>query len=561
MDLQPSGNKEIVFVETEDIYFILKGNNDSVGICEEASLEVISKDAILSAEYNRNMHLKEYKNYEVIIEAKKDAKIEFYHENSTIRDKVSATGRSNKMLTGVINFRGDIGYSDLYVFVNGKEHLKITVEVFPSKIDYKEDYKALIEDVNKEIYNLAYGFLGRTYLGTEIDKINKGSETEFYSILNYVYEKLLKAIDIVLYSPHHQLVKEYNIKKHHALRNTSNETIKWLEKRPQLVKNINGKYLPTEALQVNKTVTLNTNENKFLKFILVKITQKIDGFISNYNKAYWKMEEEAINVLVKMKREINRRINTSFLKDVDSNINSTSASLVFTMASGYREIYKYYLMLQKGLKIDSNLFALSMKDLPLLYEYWCFIKINALMQKRYKLLSSDMLKINNDGIVIALKKGQASTLVYEDLKTKRRFKVIYNPTYVTKTVNQKPDNVISFIDENDDKEYMFIFDAKYKIDTTQDYINKYKGVGPKEEDINTMHRYRDAIVRENKESGEYERVVLGAFVLFPYKYEEKFKEHDFSKSCEEMGIGAIPFLPSINLFENFLEDTISNNIG
>ena len=325
MDLQPSGNNEIVFVETEDIYFILKGNNDSVGICEEASLEVISKDAILSAEYYKKMHLKEYKNYEVIIEAKKDVKIEFYHENSTIRDKVSAAGISNKMLTGVINFRGDIGYSDLYVFVNGKEHLKITVEVFPSKIDYKEDYKALIEDVNKEIYNLAYGFLGRTYLGMEIDKINKGSETEFYSILNYVYEKLLKAIDIVLYRPHHQLVKEYNIKKHYALRNTSNETIKWLEKRPQLVKNINGKYLPTEALQVNKTVTLNTNENKFLKFILVKITQKIDGFISNYNKAYWKMEEEAINVLVKMKREINRRINTSFLKDVDSNINSTSA--------------------------------------------------------------------------------------------------------------------------------------------------------------------------------------------------------------------------------------------
>ena len=241
MDLQPSGNKEIVFVETEEVYFILKGNNDSVAICEEASLEVISKDAILSAEYYKKMHLKEYKNYEVIIEAKKDAKIEFYHENSTIRDKVSATGRSNKMLTGVINFRGDIGYSDLYVFVNGKEHLKVIVEVFPSKIDYKEDYKALIEDVNKEIYNLAYGFLGRTYLGTELVNVNRQSDTEFYSILKYVYEKLIKSVDIIIYKSHHILAKESNIKKYYALKNSSNETIKWLEKRSHLLQKVNGR--------------------------------------------------------------------------------------------------------------------------------------------------------------------------------------------------------------------------------------------------------------------------------------------------------------------------------
>ena len=35
-------------------------------------------------------------------------------------------------------------------------------------------------------------------------------------------------------------------------------------------------------------------------------------------------------------------------------------------------------MLQKGLSINSNIFSLSMKELSLLYEYWCFIKINSL---------------------------------------------------------------------------------------------------------------------------------------------------------------------------------------
>ena len=40
----------------------------------------------------------------------------------------------------------------------------------------------------------------------------------------------------------------------------------------------------------------------------------------------------------------------------------------------------------------------------------------------------------------------------------------------------------------------FIFDAKYKIDTSYEYKKKYNTPGPKEEDINTMHRYRDAII-------------------------------------------------------------------
>lgn len=53
------------------------------------------------------------------------------------------------------------------------------------------------QHVNEEIHNLAYGFLSRTYLGTEINQRKSNIYTEFYSILNYVYENLKKAINIV----------------------------------------------------------------------------------------------------------------------------------------------------------------------------------------------------------------------------------------------------------------------------------------------------------------------------------------------------------------------------
>ena len=179
MDLQPSGNNiELAFIETEEIYFSIKGNDYAVGISDEAQLKVVSSVEIITSEFNKNMYFKEYKNYEIIIEAKNNSKVEFYHDNHSIRDKVTPAGRSGRMLSGIINFRGDIGYSDLYVLVNGREHIKVTVEVFPSKIDYKDDYKALLNDVNEEIYNLAYGFLSRTYLGAEISTNTNSTYTE-----------------------------------------------------------------------------------------------------------------------------------------------------------------------------------------------------------------------------------------------------------------------------------------------------------------------------------------------------------------------------------------------
>ena len=42
--------------------------------------------------------------------------------------------------------------------------LTVVLEIFPTKLDYKKDYKALLDGVNEEIYNLAYHFIKRTYL-------------------------------------------------------------------------------------------------------------------------------------------------------------------------------------------------------------------------------------------------------------------------------------------------------------------------------------------------------------------------------------------------------------
>ena len=70
----------------------------------------------------------------------------------------------------------------------------------------------------------------------------------------------MKAINIVLSKPHHELVKNSRVCKYQNLKNTSMDTIKWLEKRPHLLNNIEGGCIPTENLQVTKKVTLDTRK-------------------------------------------------------------------------------------------------------------------------------------------------------------------------------------------------------------------------------------------------------------------------------------------------------------
>ena len=71
------------------------------------------------------------------------------------------------------------------------------------------------------------------------------------------------------------------------------------------------------------------------------------------------------------------------------------ALLVFSMAPGYRDLYKYYLMLLHGLSVTGDVFNISVKDMALLYEYWCFIKLNSLMRssEKYVLVSQDIVKV------------------------------------------------------------------------------------------------------------------------------------------------------------------------
>ncbi len=96
------------------------------------------------------------------------------------------------------------------------------------------------------------------------------------------------------------------------------------------------------------------------------------------------------------------------------------------MAPGYRELYKYYLMLLKGLSLQGKVFELSLKELWELYEYWSYLKLNKLIREnnRYEMIKHDLIDLDYSGINVTLSKGNQAEVNYKKCQNWREVYVI-----------------------------------------------------------------------------------------------------------------------------------------
>ncbi|WP_338044778.1 restriction endonuclease-like protein [Paenibacillus periandrae] len=508
----------------------------------------------------------ETQTYNLLVEKKADIDLSFYHENYSLREAVLPKGK--RVLSGNLNFQNEIGFSELELRSSTSSLLRIRLEVFPVKMDYKRDYQVILQDVNHQIHNLIFDFLRKTYQLTGLKETKQQSLTEYFTILRYLFDQLIKAVQRIGGSPHTQMHQSQRIVPAERAKKINIKTLQYLSKHPQqLVKDpTNGmvrvrgeRYVPTHVLDTRRVVNYDTQENRFVRWVFLRIERKLKD-LWQLLKDQKRLEDPMLaQTMTRMQKEVRRVLQFDFLQV--GTMKQMSVSLVMQMAPGYREVYKYYLMLLKGLTIQDDLFRLSLKDLATLYEYWCFLKIHQLLSNKYELVRQDIIKLDYSGVFVKLKKSAASTVTYRNPKNGEIFKLFYNQALRGPTLTQKPDNVLTLRKMETSTEYKYVFDAKYRLNPAEPgtpYYATYDGLpGPEEGDINTMHRYRDAIVHAEKDSEQFERTMFGAYVLFPYPDEKKYREHRFYKSIKVVNVGAFPFLPgSTKLLEEFLDEII-----
>lgn len=544
MDMQVTGIKnDILQIVTSDFTLFIDGNsknkkynatNNNKNI--SGKIEVITnlKDLKIYTinsyneleENNSNYMIPSFFEdgiYNLYLENNTNEKFEIYHSNKEIRENISYRGKN---AFGSFKFNGDVGYSTFTIRKDDDDILFFTIQVFPTKLDYVEDYNEILEDINREVESLVFDYLDKTFSNANIVDVKKQTGVEFISILNGIYENLKKSIRRIEKHPKHNVIKEVQLKdKDKSKRIDVKETIKHIRKNKS--KNV---------MEVKKKTTLDIYENQYVKYMIKRILMKIRETKSSIAKKHSK-DHISYEILSKYESKLNSHLN-GFFRDISDIKNKKSMTLVFKMASGYKEVYFYYNLLSKGLDIYQGLYEISNKKLWNLYEIWCYLKIHSIIKDLgYKPKNYPLIQVNSNGLTLSMVQNKASKIIYEDFLG-NKLELWYNKAYNgLPTTNQRPDTVLC-IKGDKTKDRVYIFDAKYRI-----FIDSNGEIGPMEEDINVMHRYRDSIVSENKREDYFKYSTFGAYVMFPCSDEEKFKDHRFYKSIEKVNIGAIPMLP------------------
>jgi len=485
-------------------------------------------------------------------------------------------------LMGSINLENSVGLTRFDVRdANGKVLFALDTEVFPQKLDYKDDFPAMLDEITEILYSLAFDAFTKTFASTRPRSTYHQLTSEWLNLFKALYRSLEQSLDTLLRSPKSELRRESRIKPIHRVKRATPRAIKAATQRPD-------RYCRGGGLQVapgvrlshlseqHKRISYDTQENRFVAWAITDILRQIQRAIRHLSGKQGldpqRMQLE-VEALERSKSHLRRRLRGPVLSEVGTFNHQMFFSTALTMAPGYKEFYHRFLLLRKGLTMAEHpMFKMDYKDVATIYEYWCFLKTVSLLREnpKYDLASNDIVKLEHNRFKVSLKKGNCSGVNFVQRGTGDDISIYFNRSFqrvpYTYTFDQRPDQFIEFSrrgfgKDQDKKSFKVVMDAKYRFDReSAGYPASANPYGPPLDTIAQLHRYRDAILWEQgqDETVKVANKSIGGVILFPYPEDERdFVAHPFYKSIDKVNIGAIPLQPGRTrkntLFRQYLD--------
>jgi predicted component of viral defense system (DUF524 family) len=497
--------------------------------------------------------------------------------NNRVVNKSKVRG-SNHLLAGQFSFDDEVGETriELRDFSN-KLIFELNTEVFPQKMDYKSDYKAMMADISEIIQNLAYDTLKDTFRRSKARLKGQSTENEWWNILDALFDQLIINLGVIKRQPKHEIIKNDKVLPIEKIRNASKKNIDWFRKNSQYSNsNRQGINVTTEksfshALSSKKYVTYDTYENRFIAWAVRNIIEQLRQYKKYIETAVGSNDfSPLINRLKMYQSRLQGILHENPFNEVGKFEKRAHFSTSLTRGSGYRDFMHIYLLLTRGLEISENdIFKIEQKNISTLYEYWCFLKLVQILkeQNASEIDYQDLIKVRANKFQVELQKGKSSRVTFKKEETGETTTIYFNREFKREgkkvfTYNQRPDYSIEFKKKGFEKPFWYLFDAKYRFDESSESKNNFYNVP--QDAIGQLHRYRDAILHTEPTNSTYRGAIknLGGIILYPYPLSEKeFENNIYRQSIAHVNIGALPFLPSKSeLVSDLLNELINKRL-
>lgn len=498
--------------------------------------------------------LHEETDYQLFVQGEVGRRVELTHRDPNItRDLRSDDG--GRVFHGTVNFRSQVGNSEFVLKVDGESELAIEVEVFPTKLDYKSDYQHLLADVQGLLVGLALEYLRATSQQGQHVRSPAPSDLEWVLLLRHVVDDLEKGLRHVTFRPVRGLVREAQKVRTERVKRIDSHirsevrrgggSGRWVQAGPAVA--------VRERLDERRAKpSLDTHEHRWLATQVLLIRRRLAQLrqIEAAVEGGQARRSRALGELASLEQ---RMVCLSRLEPLVASQGLPPpgfASLQLIGTPGYRDAYRACMTLTLGLRIAGGPLDLSVKDLNVLYEYWCYLALLRILAEETgeKLDPKALLQVSQQGLRVMLMKGRETKTEFRD-QGGRSIEVRYNPRFARPEVMlipQTPDMMITVAEPKVWPRVHLLLDAKYRLDRSPEYFKRYGTKGPPEDALNVLHRYRDAILEIEPGTGNRSgRTVVLAGAVFPHR---EAKGEDFStgklwQSFERIGVGAVPLLP------------------
>lgn len=477
-----------------------------------------------------------------------------------------------RVVHGNVNFGSQVGRSLFSVFVDDRPEFDFEVEVFPTKLDYESDYRQMLADVQDMLSGLVIEYLRATYHAGFASHEPQPTRLEWLVLLRHILGDVETSLQQIARRPIRGMQRQpvvTRVERIRRLDHTVRLAIQRGSGRGPLLRLGSGRYVRERIAESQTRTTLDTPEHRWLSAQLDMVRRRL-GWLRHEESAREKTErrEHVIRELTGMETRIARLCRLEPFVEATGDPPAGFASLQLLGAPGYREAYRAALILSLGLRIEGGPLQLSVKDLSLLYEYWCYLALLRLISEEtgVPVPGRDFLAISQRGVQVRLQKGRETATRFEG-PSGRRVTVTYNRLFSDDSadkvilVPQQPDIVVSVEDPNWPRLHLLI-DAKYRVDASSEYVSRYGTPGPPEDAINVLHRYRDAILERvpGTPTGDRpQRTVVEAAAAFPFHETNlgAFGSSSLWRALDRLGVGAVPLLPgSIDYLRQWLRSAL-----
>lgn len=428
---------------------------------------------------------------------------------------------------------------------------EIALEIRSVKQNYRDDYRTMMHDITSYYTELV---MQQGSPVTQNFEVNPKDEPEtLYQKFAFIKsviesEQFADAIHKIQANPIHRWTGTTEDRKITNVKRLSRNNIRQLITSNQRFPIDPSEYgmpmqltsLPTTLTVTSKKDTLDTAENRFVKFALHTFASFCSSIMS-FKNAGELLKKEAAHV----SDILAHFLALSMFKDVQLPHSLSLNSPALQRKEGYREVLQAWLMFDLAAKLTwkggDNVYKAGKRNVAALYEYWLFFKLMEIVENIFNLRHEDKEKLvqhTENELTLSLMQGNTQMVGgrYNAGSRVLNVSLYYNKTFSYNsainssgswTAPMRPDYTLSIwpgdITEQQAEANDIIvhihFDAKYRVnqflvqpqessDTSTDELltekrEQEKGIY-KRADLLKMHAYKDAIRRTS-----------GAYILYP----------------------------------------------